>query len=121
MKDLQLKNGVAENDTLQLIQDVSSRWTTKVDMVERYLLLAEYMYSAMNECNNPIEVLTREESKVIQEFFEVTRHVRDSISEVSGEKYATSSIIIPLVHGIRSSIEDTSVETSYIKDFKCKI
>ncbi|XP_039302735.1 E3 SUMO-protein ligase ZBED1-like [Solenopsis invicta] len=98
LRELQLKAGKSEGTVLSLIQDVPTRWTTKVDAIERYLELEQYVYVAMSDCANPVDVLSREEIKILKDVFPIMEPIRDVIREISGDSYPTCSFIIPIVH-----------------------
>ena len=50
LKELQIQTGKSEGTVLCLIQDVPTRFTTKVDIVERYTELEQHVYVATYEC-----------------------------------------------------------------------
>ena len=121
LKEIQFKSGKTEGTSLRLIQDVPTRWTTTVDMIERYLELEEYIYVAMSECENPIDVLNREEIKVLKDIFPMMAPVRNVITEISGNQYPTCSIIIPIVRCMEQSINSANPQTEMGKKFKAKL
>ncbi|EFN71507.1 Zinc finger BED domain-containing protein 1, partial [Camponotus floridanus] len=121
LRELQLKAGKSEGTALSLIQDVPIRWTTKVDAIERYMELEPYIYAAMSECANPIDVLNREQIKILNDIFPLMKPIRDVIKEISGDSYPTCSIIIPIIHCMRKKIDDVNLQTEIGKNCKIKI
>lgn len=87
-------------------------------MIERYLLLELYIYPAMSECNNPMDILNREEVKILADVLQMMIPIRDVITEISGDNYPTCSIIIPIVHCLKQKISHIQPETKIGQHFK---
>lgn len=118
LKQLQLKEGKNEGNALRLIQDVLTRWTSTIDMIERYLELELYIYPAMSECNNPIDILNREEVKILTDVLQMMIPIRDVITEISGDTYPTCSMIIPIIHCLKKKIACIQPEKKIGQDLK---
>ena len=121
LKELQLQAGKSEGTLLNLIQDVPTRFTTKVDMVERYIELEQHVFVAMSECQNPADMLNREEMKILKEIFPIMDSVRCVITEISGDSYPTCSVIIPIIRCMEKKINSINPQTDIGQKFKSKI
>ena len=44
-----MQDGKTEGTSLKRLQDVLTRWTTKVDMLKRYIELKQYLYLATSK------------------------------------------------------------------------
>lgn len=118
---MQLKEGKSEGTVLHLIQDVPTRWTTKIDMIERYLELEQYIYTVLLECESSTDILNREETYIVKDIFPLIEPIRDVITEISGDKYPTCSIIIPIVHCMEQKINNGNPQTEIGKQLKTRI
>ena len=121
LKDLQVQDGKSEGTTLKLKQDVPTRWTTKIDMLERYIQLESYVYVAMGECDNPVDVLIREEMKILKDVLPIMEPIRSVITEISGDTYPTSSMIIPILNCMRRKIDSIIPNTDIGREFKGRL
>ena len=90
-------------------------------MIKHYLELDHYMYKALSELDNLIDVLTQEKIKIIKALLQFMNPVKSVIIEVSGESYQTGSIIIPIVHCMGTKIQQINMETDLGKHFKTQI
>ena len=121
LKELQLKAGKNEGALLSLIQDVPTRFTTNVDMVERYIELEQHIFVAMSECENPADILNREEMKSLKEIFPIMDSVRSVITKISGDLYPTCSVIIPIIRCMERKINSINLQTDIGQTFKSKV
>ena len=90
-------------------------------MFERYIILEKYVYTAMSECNNPLDILNREEIRILTDVLKVMKPIRGVITEISGDKYPICSIIIPIVHCLEKTISIVKSDTEAGKAFKNKV
>ncbi|XP_058808794.1 E3 SUMO-protein ligase ZBED1-like isoform X2 [Phymastichus coffea] len=112
------KNVKTIEDALKLINDCVTRWTSTIDMIDRYLILEPYIFVAMSACNHPIDILSRDEVKILADVFKIMKPFRDVINEISGDVYPTCSIIIPLVQVLENIISNCHLDTEVGKSFK---
>ena len=93
LKELQIQDEKTEGSALKLKQDVPTRWTTKIYMLERYIELESYIYVAMGECDNSIDLPNRQEMKILKDALPLMEPIRTVITGISGDTYPTSSLI----------------------------
>ena len=121
LKELQLQAGKSEGAVLSLIPDVPTRFTTKIDMVERYIELEQHVFVAMTECQNPADMLNREEMKILKEIFPIMDLVRSVITEISGDLYPTCSVIISIIRCMERKINSVNSQADIGQKFKSKV
>lgn len=61
LRRLQLRDGKSEGTALKFIQDCPIRWNSTFYMLERFLILQEYVYAVLSKCQNAPNMLTRKE------------------------------------------------------------
>lgn len=121
LEKLQKDDGI---EPLRVIQDVKTRFTSKKDLIGRFLKLEKYMHAATSECAHPPEMVTRHELQILHDIFPCMESVCEVITELSGDKYPTCSLSIPAVNcmiGIISeSIPKTTEGSNFIKNVLAK-
>ncbi|KAL7289053.1 hypothetical protein TKK_0017007 [Trichogramma kaykai] len=121
LKALQMKEGTPEGKVLHLIQEVPTRWNSKIDMINRYIELEKYIYLAMKRCDNPIDLLSIEEMVTLKDVRPIMQVVNCVITELSSENNASCSVIIPLVNFMKQEIEDIAPNTDIGKKYKANM
>lgn len=129
LKRLQIRDGKTESTALKFIQDVSTRWNSTLYMLERFLVLEEYVYPITLKCRNIPEMLTRDEIEILKNLTSLLTPIEKVITEISGDSYPTASLIIPIIHCMqvalcswepkKSEVSDIVTETSM--QFKNKL
>lgn len=121
LKRLQIRDGKSEGTALKLIQDCPTRWNSTLYMLERFLQLEEYIYPVISKCPNAPDMLSREEIQILKDLVLLMEPIENVIKEISGDKYPTCSIIIPIIHCMRASIQNFDVSTKLAEQFKQKL
>lgn len=98
LKRLQVRDGKIESTALKFIQDVPTRWNSTLYMLERFLILEEYVYPITLKCRNIPEMLTRDEIELLKNITSLLKPIERVITEISGDSYPTASVIIPIIH-----------------------
>ncbi|KYN04655.1 Zinc finger BED domain-containing protein 4, partial [Cyphomyrmex costatus] len=111
LKSLQLLDGKTEGTVLKLIQDVPTRWNATFYMLNRFLELEQYVYPAISKCNNPPDMLKRDEIQILKDLVSLMKPIENVITEISGQSYPTCSVIIPLVYCMKCIIHDNRPST----------
>lgn len=96
-------NGKKEGQVLVLIQSVSTRWNSCLDMIQRFVDLSGFVAKIlMSKCQvNPTgtpEMLTTSQLVIIKEMISLLRPFKQYTEEISGGKYVTASMTIPLTN-----------------------
>nr|CAD7444636.1 unnamed protein product [Timema bartmani] len=89
---------------LKLILDVKTRWNSVYYMLERYIELSSIVHPILLQ--NPKAPLapTATELSGAKQLLNILKPVEYVTREVSGEKYATTSKIIPLINCLRAQV-----------------
>ncbi|XP_067214124.1 E3 SUMO-protein ligase ZBED1-like [Linepithema humile] len=104
LKRLQIRDGKTEATALKFIQDVSTQWNSTLYMLERFLVLKEYVYLVTLKCRNIPEMLTRDEIQLLKNLVCLLTPIERVIREISGDTYPTTSLIIPIIHCMEEAI-----------------
>lgn len=109
------KNSVVQSDLLRakqrsnhlkLIMDVKTRWNSTFHMLQRYIQLRSIVNEILLENPNAPDIVSAQENNLIQKIILILNPFEYVTRDISGEKYVTSSKIIPTVNCLRLQIED---------------
>jgi len=103
---------------LKFIQDYPTRWNSTLHMLERFLLFEQYVYGTIFKCSNAPNMLQRKEIITVKDIVSMMKPIESVITEISGSKYLTCSIIIPIIHCMQASIKQVNPFTSIGEQFK---
>ncbi|XP_018377324.1 PREDICTED: zinc finger BED domain-containing protein 1-like, partial [Trachymyrmex cornetzi] len=87
---------------LKLIQDVPTRWNSTYFMLERFSKLETAIRSTLAVLDKDLPILTVEEWKIINELCQVLKPFEAVTKTISGQKYCSASLIIPLTNGLQN-------------------
>jgi len=90
-------------------------------MLNRFLELKQYVYPVISKCDKPSDMLKRDEIQILKDMVSLMKPLANVITEVSGESYSTCSVIIPLVHCMKTSIYYNKPNTKIEIEFKEKL
>ena len=96
LKEKQIEMEMPE---LKVKQDVPTRWNSKYIMIKRLMDIKLPLESTINSLSVSFDPVTSHEWKVITDILLVLQPFESLTSELSGEKYVTSSLIVPLIEG----------------------
>lgn len=103
----QMAEGKKEGDTLMLIQSVSTRWNSTLDMLVRFNLLATYVAKILMSRNGAPDMIPASSLTTLKEIVQILKPFKEATEEVSGDSYITASLVIPLSHLIIQKLENT--------------
>lgn len=101
----QKQNNDPKNAPKKLVQDVPTRWNSTFLMIKRFLLLHEPLKATLALIDKDLPTLTQNDWKMACELMLCLKPFFAVTESVSGEKYATASLIIPLVNSLISVCE----------------
>lgn len=96
------------NTPKRLIQEVATRWNSKFYMLQRCVELQEPLNSAM--INISMVILTSYEWQIYKELCTVLGPCEEVTRELSGEKYVTRSLVIPITMGLTQALTNLEAE-----------
>lgn len=105
---MQRQMGLSE---LKVKQDVSTRWNSTLLMIERLILIKEPLSAVITSLAKAPEFLGAAEWELLCDWVPILKPMEQMTVELSGEKYPTMSLIIPLVRGLQYSIKNANTVT----------
>lgn len=112
LKTMQKQMGLPE---LKLKQDVATRWNSSLLMMERLIAVKNPLSAVLASFKSAPEGLTVEEWTTMEECCAVLKPAFHMTEELSGEKYPTMAIVIPLVRGLQYSVKNLKCLTATAK------
>ncbi|XP_073795658.1 E3 SUMO-protein ligase ZBED1 isoform X4 [Danio rerio] len=107
----------------KLIQDVSTRWNSMYEMLERYLEQQAAVFSALTDKTirrniKDTVTLSDEDVKLAEDIIQVLKPLKMVTTLLSTEQLPTVSMIMPLKHTILESLKVSDTDTTVVKDVK---
>lgn len=102
----------------KLIQEVPTRWNSTYYMIERFLELRTIVNNIIIRHKNAPPMLTASELSILFSVLQVLRPIEAATKEVSGDKYCTSSKVIPLIHCLLLKVKTLRLEESLAKELQ---
>lgn len=87
-------------EPLKLIQDVATRWNSTFHMLDRFIKLESAIRSTVALLDVELPILTFQEWKIVENLCMILKPFYDVTNTISGEKYCTVSMVIPLTNGL---------------------
>lgn len=85
---------------LKLIQESETRWNSTLEMIKRIYEVRDELSVVISQCPNAPENLKAEEYDCVEEIQRILDPFQICTEAVSGDQYATISLIIPLIKGV---------------------
>lgn len=103
-------NNTAGKTQLKLIQDVSTRWNSTFYMLQRFTVLEQTFKATVALIDKDVSQFSSEEWKRAHTLVKLLKPFETVTKHVSGEKYATASLVIPLTLGLQDVYVKAFVE-----------
>ncbi|XP_065665445.1 uncharacterized protein LOC136086877 [Hydra vulgaris] len=115
LEEIQTRQGVEKNHILHLIQDVKTRWHSTFLMAERMLKLHSYVKDIFNSKQQYKDMrkylLDEDEMVNIKETVNALLSFSQVSVLLSGDRYATCSLIIPIIKYLEKQLSKNKSET----------
>eukprot|EP00102_Acyrthosiphon_pisum_P014611 XP_008184752.1 PREDICTED: zinc finger BED domain-containing protein 1-like [Acyrthosiphon pisum] len=108
LREFQKQMGLPE---LKVKQDVSTRWNSCLIMIERLIEIKNPISAAMSSLRRAPNFLTATEWDLIADCAPILKPFEHMTSELSGEKYPTLSLVIPLIRGLQYTVKNIKPDT----------
>lgn len=102
----------------KLIQQVPTRWNSTYYSISRFLELREIINQIVNRYPSAPSMINAREAQMLIEVQKVLLPLEAATKQMSGEKYTTSSVVIPMICNIKTSIQETLPESDVAKQLK---
>lgn len=97
---------------LKIKQDVQTRRNSTLTMLERLILIKSSLAVTLAELPKAPESLDAAEWEIISDTIPLLKPIEDMTVELSGEKYPSISILVPLVRGLQLSLRNYEPKTA---------
>ncbi|XP_044014028.1 uncharacterized protein LOC122856425 [Aphidius gifuensis] len=124
LKRLQMLLGdKPEGQCLKLKKDMAIRWNSTLFMIERFLQLEQHLPMSLkaSEAKSKPSMLSQEELDILRDAVLIMQTVGFAITDISGNKYPTVSLVIPLINCMRKEISLIEPHTICGKKFKTNL
>lgn len=105
LRKLQEKDG---NNVKKLILDVVTRWNSLYYMCKRFLELKQIINQIVLKHINVPPMLNAQEIENVKEVVNILEILEKVTTEISGQKYATMSLVIPITSCINDNLNAMS-------------
>ncbi|KAL4112812.1 hypothetical protein QTP88_016538 [Uroleucon formosanum] len=108
LKDFQLQMNLPP---LKVKQDVPTRWNSSFIMMERLVNIKAPLSATMSTLPRAPNYLNASEWEIILDCTHILKPFQIMTAKLSGEKYPTLSVVIPLIRGLQHILRNLKTET----------
>ncbi|XP_039279367.1 E3 SUMO-protein ligase ZBED1-like [Nilaparvata lugens] len=94
---------------LKLINDTPTRWNSTLFMIRRILEVGDSLVLAMSSLKNSPPQLSAEDNALLKDMVEALSPFEEATEQISGDQYATASLINPLVIGLFNHLSEVEM------------
>lgn len=103
-----LRKAQSPDNVLKLIQSVPTRWNSKFYMLERFVKLCDYVTPILLKNPKSPSIIGAADLEIIKDVLNILGPLEAVSKEMCGEKYLTSSKVIPIVKCLLKKLESLS-------------
>ncbi|CAH2088684.1 unnamed protein product [Euphydryas editha] len=107
-----------EGEVLTLIQLVSTRWNSCLDMLEKFNKLSAIVAKILSGRRNAPDMLTSSQLNVIRELITLLKPFKQATEDISGDHYVSASLAIPITNLLAQGLEHEKPSTILDPRFK---
>lgn len=111
-----LRKAQNEENVLKLVQSVPTRWNSVFYMLERFLKLSCHVAPILLQNSKYPPMIDGMELETIKEVLEILKPIEEVSREICGEKYLTSSKVIPIVNCLTKKMQKLDPSTEGAKE-----
>ncbi|XP_049318602.1 zinc finger BED domain-containing protein 4-like [Bactrocera dorsalis] len=108
----------AGTEPLKLIQSVETRWNSTFYMIERFVKVEDAVKSTVALIDKELPRISPEEWLLLKDLLTVLKPFEYTTKEISGQKYCTGSMVIPIVNGLKSVFTRWAKANTYVDPVK---
>ena len=108
-KELRSEMTLREQGPMKLVQSVYTRWNSTYDMLASIHNAIDAIVTVLAKTDCRIPSLTFTERKAIPEILDTLKPFVNATRTLSGDTYATNSLIIPLTKSILNELEEVKI------------
>lgn len=101
----------------KLLQEVATRWNSCYFMIKRILKTTDALNSVLLKLRNSPSPLTLDDLLLLNDIEKSLSIFQDATEKISGYKYVTISLIIPITHGIYNNLNSATMATESGRTF----
>ncbi|XP_026826929.1 zinc finger BED domain-containing protein 1 [Ooceraea biroi] len=116
----QLKRGKSEGNILYLTQDICTRWNSTFEMLEKFEKLTPILATilASKDHKDSPQMLAGFHIEVVSEIISSLAPFKEATTQISGDKYVTASIVLPLCHNVLDTLNELKLTTNAAMELK---
>uniref|UniRef100_A0A2A4JW65 HAT C-terminal dimerisation domain-containing protein n=1 Tax=Heliothis virescens TaxID=7102 RepID=A0A2A4JW65_HELVI len=99
-------------DPIEIMDSNIVHWSATYDMVEIFLSLQQALTAVVNEISS-LE-FTNEDWSKLNQLFKLYKPFSDATKELGDDKYVCGSTVIPIVHSLKTSLQEMDNDPNFI-------
>lgn len=119
LREEQKKEGKSDGTFLYLIQEIATRWNSTFYCLQRFVVLSGHvgkiLLSPVQKIAPSTRMLTAAEIATTDECLQLLKPFQAATKDISGDKYVSGSLIIPLINCLETSFDRIPITNPMVK------